>query len=328
MAVRIITDSTASLTQEEIKQNKLKIVTLFLVSDGVANPEIEIDIDAFYATLDDMDALPTSAQPTPASFHQAFNEALDAGDEALGIFTASGLSGTYEGARMVMAQIERERPDAAGRIAVVDSTSNSRSLAYPVLAAARAAAEGADLQACTEVAEYTAACTRFVFAPRSLEHLRRGGRIGRASALLGSALKLVPVLGPDKHDGTVHNYAKVRTFPRALDAIKDIMLDDAAKSGGLQAACVHYIAERPVAEDYAQEVVKPLLADLGDVPIMPVPPVIGSHVGPAVGIAYVANEPLQKENVEGMGFLSTVSHNVSDRFQALKQRVGELGKQQ
>ena len=333
MTVRIVTDSTASLTDEEIKRYDIRRVTLYLVSGDVAEPEIGMDIDAFYATINDMDVLPTSAQPTPADFHQTFSEILDAGDDVLGIFTASGLSGTYEGAQMIAAQIERERSDAAGRIAIVDSTSNSRSLGYPVLAAGRAAADGADLAACTELAEYTSACTRFVFAPRSLEHLRRGGRIGRASALLGSALKLVPVLGPDKHNGTVHNYAKVRTFPRALDAIKNIMLEDAQHSGGLEAACVHYIAERPVAEDYAETSVKPLVAELltdGDdapeLPIMPVPPVIGSHVGPAVGIAYLCYEPLKKENVEGMGLLSTVSQNVSERLQSLKQRVGERGK--
>ena len=319
MAVHIITDSTASLTEEEIKDYNISRVTLYLVSDGVATPEIGMDVDAVYETINNLETLPTSAQPTPASFRDAFMEVLEAGDDALGIFTASGLSGTYEGARMVAAQVEAEKPEFAGRIAIVDSTSNSRSLSYPVFAAARAAAEGADLETCREVAEYTAACTRFVFAPRSLEHLRRGGRIGRASALLGTALKLVPVLGPDKHDGTVHNYAKVRTFARALDAIKDIMLEDAAASGGLKDICVHYIAERPAAEEYCATVVQPL-TDL-PVPVMPVPPVIGAHVGPAVGIAYVCNEPLQKENTEGMGFMSSVSSNVSERFQALKHKL-------
>jgi DegV family protein with EDD domain len=294
MAVRIVTDSTTTLLQEEIERYKLKIVTLFLVSDGVAEPEVGMDIDAFYARLHDLDALPTSAQPTPASFYEAFTEVLDAGDDVLGIFTASGLSGTYEGARMIAAQIERERPEVAGRIAIVDSTSNSRSLSYPVLEAGRLALEGASLDTCTEAAKYTAACTRFVFTPLTLEYLRRGGRIGRASALLGALLKLNPVLGPDKHDGTVHTYAKVRTFPRALDTIKDIMLEDAAGSGGLKALCVHYIVEREAAEKYAETVVQPL-TDL-DILVAPVPAVIGSHVGPAVGIAYVTNEPVQKES--------------------------------
>ena len=295
MAVRVVTDSTASLTAEEIQSNNIKVVTLFLVSDGKATPEVEIKTDQYYATLNDFDKLPTSAQPTPASFLEAFTEILDAGDDVLAIFTASGLSGTYEGARMIASQIEAERPDAKGRISIVDSTSNGRALAFPVLDAARAAAEGADLAACTEVAEYTASCTRFVFAPKSLEHLRRGGRIGRASALLGTALKLVPILGPDKKDGTVHTYGKVRTLPRAMDKIKDIMMEDAQKYGGLKAACVHNIAEIELANEWNESTITPLVKDqLGGapVPVMPVPPVIGTHVGPAIGIAWVVNKPL------------------------------------
>jgi len=295
MAVRIVTDSTASLTAEEIKSNNITVVTLFLTRDGVATPEIEIETDVYYKTLHDLDILPTSAQPTPASFLQAFTEILDAGDDVLAIFTASGLSGTYEGARMIATQIENDRPETKGRISIVDSTSNGRALAFPVLEAARTSADGGDLQSCTEVAKYTASCTRFVFAPRSLEHLRRGGRIGRASALLGTALKLVPVLGPDKNDGTVHNYAKVRTFPRALDTIKNIMLEDKEKYGGLKAACVHNIAEIALAEEWCKTTIKPLIeADLevSEIPVMPVPPVIGTHVGPAVGIAWLTNKPL------------------------------------
>ncbi|MCL2606143.1 MAG: DegV family protein [Coriobacteriia bacterium] len=299
MAVKIVTDSTASLTTEEITDNNIKVVTLFLVSDGAATPEIEIDTDAYYLTLNDLDALPTSAQPTPASFLDAFNEVLNAGDDVLAIFTASGLSGTYEGARMMARQIKADRPDVAGRISIVDSTSNGRALAYPVLAAAKAAAAGANLETCTELAKYTSSCTRFVFAPQSLEHLRRGGRIGRASALLGTALKLVPVLGPDKKDGTVHTYAKVRTLPRAMDSIKNIMMNDSEKFGGLKSACVHNIADVVRAEEWTETTIRPLLDGLlsdPEIPVMPVPPVIGTHVGPAIGIAWVTNKPLPQLN--------------------------------
>ena len=296
MAVRIVTDSTASLSADEIARNNILVVTLFLVNDGVATAEVDMDIDAFYATLDDLESLPTSAQPTPASFLQTFTEILDAGDDVLGIFTASGLSGTFEGAQMVARQIEEERPDAKGRIQLVDSTSNSRALAFPVIAAAKAAAAGQDLTACTAVAKYVSSCTRFVFAPKSLEHLRRGGRIGRASALLGAALKMVPVLGPDKKNGTVHTYAKVRTFQRALQSMIDIMQEDSEKSGGLADICVHYIVDEGIAQEWCETVIKPLVAQLLPditVPVMPVPPVIGTHVGPAVGLAYVMKKPLE-----------------------------------
>jgi DegV family protein with EDD domain len=328
MAVRIITDSTASLNAEEITRYDIIRVALYLVSDGVAESEIGMDVDAFYARLDDMDTLPTSAQPTPASFKQAFTDALDAGDEALGIFMSGSLSGTCEGARMIVAQIERERPDATGRLAIIDSKSTSRSLSYPVLAAARAAKDGADLQTCTDIAEYTTACTRFIFAPLSLEYLRRGGRIGRASALLGTALKLAPVLGPDRIDGTVHTYAKVRTFQRALTTLKDKMFADSEVSGGLKDICVHYIREIAPAEAFREKVIVPL-CNIAVPPVFPVSPVVGAHVGPAVGLAYVTNQPVLPENVGGFAgggigaSLASGLENVSERFQALRQKVGE-----
>ena len=196
---------------------------------------------------------------------------------------------------MIAAQIEADRPETKGRIKIVDSRSNGRALAYPVLYAAAAAAQGKDLAQCAEIADYTSQCTRFVFAPKSLEHLSRGGRIGKASALIGTALKLVPILGPDKNDGTVHTYGKVRTLPRAMDKIKDLMMEDAQTYGGLKNVCVHNIAEISLANQWNEEVITPLVKDLvenPDIPVLPVPPVIGTHVGPAIGIAWLCNKPL------------------------------------
>jgi len=316
MAVKIVTDSTAALTQEQIDEYNITVCTLFIVRDGVATPEITLNYSEYYKELLDLENLPTTSQPTTANFIEVFTAALDAGDDVLGIFVSGGLSGTIEGAQTAKAHIESERPDAKGRIAIVDSQSNAMTLTYPVLEAAKLAKDGADLESCREIAEYATSCTRFLFAPRSLEHLRRGGRIGRASALLGTALKMVPILGPDKWTGAVHTYAKVRTYPKALTTIKDKMLEDMEASGGLKALCVHYIAERAEAEKFLEKVVQPAVSIKAT--LAPISPTIGTHVGPAVGIAYQTFNPVIKENVEGMGLVSSRVSKVSERIQNLR----------
>ena len=346
MAVKIITDSTATLTEEQIKRYDIRRVTLFIVdaiaaaaaggddssggsvNDGggetpiaLAEPEISMDFHEFYGRLKNMDALPKTAQPAPGDFHKTYTDILEAGDDALMITMSGGLSGTCEGAQMMAEQVMRERPEYAGRIAVVNSCSTGMGLSYPVLEAARFAEEGADLATCKDAAVYTASCTRFLFVPHSLEYLRRGGRLGTASALLGSALKLVPILGPDKMTGAVHTYAKVRTFPRALMTLKDKMLEDIERSGGLKELWVQYIAERAEADTFREKVIEPLFgAAMSVPPSSAISPAVGAHIGPAVGVAYLTNAPVLPENIAGgLGVLSSAKAGVSERLQAIRE---------
>jgi len=300
MAVKIVTDSTASLTTEEIKQHDLTICTLFIVQDGKSEPEIDLDTDVFYSRLEDIENLPTTSQPATASFVEEFTRILDAGDDVVGIFVSGGLSGTSEGARAARGIIEEKDPALAARIAIVDSQSCGGTLNFPVIEAAKLAETGASLEEVRERAEYVSASTRFIFAPKSLEHLARGGRIGRASAMLGGVLKLVPLLGPDKHTGAVHTYGKVRTQAKALKVIVEKMDEDAKVADGLFGLYVHYIGDRDGGLAFKKDVVDPFIAENYpevEVRFGPVPPTIGTHVGPAIGIAYCCNAPVPKENI-------------------------------
>lgn len=321
MAVKIVTDSTATLTKEQIDQYDLRQVTLFIVQDGKAEPEIDMDVHEYYKRLMDLENLPTTSQPTTASMVEAFEEILDQGNDVLGIFVSGALSGTLDGARTAASIIEERRPEAKGRIALVNSQSNGMALTYPVIEAATLAQEGASLEECREIAEYVSSCTRFLFAPKSLEHLARGGRIGRASALLGTALKLCPILGPDKVTGAVHTYAKVRTYPKALNTIKDKMLADIEASGGLKGLCVHYIPNREEGEKFLKEVLLPAIQakyPKMEVPLFPIKPTIGTHVGPAIGLVYWTSNPMIKENVGGMGLAESAKGKLSERVQELR----------
>ncbi|MDR1775126.1 MAG: DegV family protein [Actinomycetes bacterium] len=318
MAVRIVTDSTTDLTAEEIAEHNIRIITLSLIFDGQAHKETELDLDAFYERLPDLSQLPTSAQPTPEAIQSAFLEVLDGGDDVLAVLLSSGISGTFETAHMVANQIRQQRPEA--RIAIVDSKAASRAEAFAVLEAAHLAADGADLDTCAAAAEAVVDRTRFLFAPHSLEYLRSGGRIGRASALVGSALKLVPILEPDKEHGMVHAMAKVRTFSRALVAIKDRMLADIEERGGLRQICVHYAADKASALDFRKRFVDPLVNN-APVRVSVVSPVVGTHTGPAFGLVYVTERPVLGDT--GKGRLSALRERASDLGEKAKEKLGE-----
>ena len=311
MAVKLVTDSTVCLTPELQEKYDITKVTLYIVSDGVSTPEVTMDYDEYYERLRDLDQLPTTSQPTTQSFIDAFTKALDNGDDVLAVLVSGALSGTVDGAITARTLLEEQRPDAKGRIAIVNSMSCGMGLFYPLIEAAELAATGASLEQCTERAEYVTSCTRFMFAPTSLEYLRKGGRIGRAGALLGTALKMIPILGPDKYTGAVHVYGKIRTYRKALETINEKMHEDIARSGGLKALSVQYIAEENQARTYLDNVVAPGVANTGIAPeINAISPVVGTHVGPAVGIAYVVNEPVAKEEIDNVGLAARVSERV------------------
>ncbi len=208
-----------------------------------------------------------------------FEEAAQAGDEVLGVFISTGLSGAYEGA------VRAARAVAARNIgfsyALVDSSSCGYDEAWPVFDAVAARAAGEDLEGCTRAVLKGIESTRFLFTPETLTFLQKGGRIGNAAALLGNLIQLSPVL--TVRDGQATTLAKVRTRKKALDKIVQTFKAD-VEAYGLKRVMVHYIGDKNPAVAWAREVIEPLVGHAVDV--LPVSPVIGLHVGPAVGIAY------------------------------------------
>ena len=152
---------------------------------------------------------------------------------------------------------------------------------YGVLAAAQAAEAGASIEECTAAADATLRKTRYLFTPHTLEYLRRGGRIGGASALIGGLLQVKPILTVEA--GETQTFARVRTQGRALAEMTRKFVED-TDAFGLIDACVHYISDAETAEAYAREQIEPIVGR--EVRVIPVSPVIGLHVGPAVGLVY------------------------------------------
>ncbi len=284
MSVRVITDSTAYLPAAPIAEFGIRVVQLF-VNDGTRSvPESDVDLDAFYRRLAEIDHLPTTAQASVEDLAEAFRSAAAEGDDVLGIFISEAMSGTVQAARIAAGLVADE--DVPGRVEVLDSRSNCMQLGAAVLAAATAAKEGATLAACAEAARETMRRTRYLFTPASLEYLKRGGRIGGASALLGQLLQLRPILTVE--DGETQVFARVRTFPKALATVAEAFRTEVA-SKGLRNVYCHSIADKAAAERFAAEQIEPIAGR--PVEVIPVGPVIGLHVGPAVGIVYETETP-------------------------------------
>lgn len=279
MAVCVVTDSTASIPAALAQAAGIEVVSLY-INDGESNQrELDMDVAGFYRRLADMRTLPTSSQPSVDSFVTVFRHALREGSDVLGIFVSSKMSGTLEAARIASDMVLAERPGS--RIELFDSGSNSMEQGFGVLAAAQAARAGDTIERCMELARETLDRTRYLFTPESLEYLRRGGRIGAASALLGGLLQLKPILTVE--NGVTTTFSKVRTHSRAVGEIARKFSEDVA-AYGLRQVIVHYIGEPGSAEVFAREQIEPIAGE--PVRVIPVSPVIGLHVGPAVAIVY------------------------------------------
>ncbi len=278
--IRIITDSVASIPAEAAREANVEVVTLYVNRNGVEHADADMDLDAFYAEIGDMiDDIPTSSQPSQHAFEALFEDAACAGDEVLGVFISSELSGTYNGAVRAARAVKSRNLDFS--CILVDSASCGYDEAWPVFDAVEARAAGAGLRDCTKAVLEGVQSTRFLFTPETLTFLQKGGRIGGAAALLGNLIQLAPVL--TVRDGQATAMAKVRTRKKALERMVHTFKDDVDKFG-LKRVMVHYIGDKRPALKWARETIEPLVGHAVDV--LPVSPVIGLHVGPAVGMAY------------------------------------------
>ncbi len=286
MAVHIITDSTNYLPAEDLARFGIASVPLHVHDGDEMRPETEIDLVAFYQRLADTRTIPTSSQPSPEDLVEAFADATADGAEALGIFMSEKMSGTMQVAELAAGMVREQHPGVS--LAVLDSESNCMQEGFAVLSAAETAQGGGTLAECEAAARETMRRTRFLFTPQTLEYLKRGGRISGASALLGSLLQITPILTVEDGETTVA--AKVRTRAKALQEIASRMRSDVERCG-LRRAVVHGIVDMDEAARFGRELIDPVVGS--PVPVVPVGPVIGLHVGPAVAVAYETVDPLR-----------------------------------
>lgn len=280
--VAIVTDSTAYIPPELLKSYDVKIVPLQLIwGEQTFRDNVDITPAEFYERLPRVKAHPTTSQPSPAAFKEIYDRLIAEGFDILSVHISSKLSGTIDSAT----QAKQMLPGTA--IEVVDSLSTSMSLGFPVLAAARAAAQGASLAECKIIAEQGCKNTGVLFAVNTLEFLHKGGRIGGAQAFLGTALNLKPIL--EVRDGRIEAVERVRTMNKAVDRLLELASERIGSRRPVSLAVLH--AASPEAAETLLVRARSLfgVSDVSEAIISPVSPVLGVHVGPGtLGVAFMA----------------------------------------
>ena len=286
--IRLVTDSVASLPADVAKKRGITVVSLFIHEGDIEHVDATMDLDAFYARLGEMAAgdIPTSSQPSQKTFEDIFEEAAVAGDQVLGVFISTAMSGTLDGAVRAARAVKARHLDF--KAIMVDTYSTGGDEMFPVLAAADAIEQGMSLEDAAKFTAHAVKRTRFLFATDTLTFLKKGGRIGAAAALVGNLVKIVPVL--TVRDGMPKDIAKMRTQSKAMPWMFKKFQNDVETCGGLHDMVVHYIGGSETAKKWEREVVRPYVGH--EVPVIPVSPVVGLHTGPSVGLAYICNEPL------------------------------------
>jgi len=276
VAVSVVTDTTSYLPGELAAANGIHLVSLYVVFGGertVREADIT-DYDAFFEELRGTEQLPTTSQPSIGDFIAVWEPLLAKGDDVVSIHISGGISGTVQSAQQAAEQLEREGKGGE-RVRVIDSATSAGGLGLVALAAARAAAGGADLEDVVARATDTRGALKMWFAIDTLEFLKRSGRIGGASAWLGSALKIKPILTLESEMTPVE---RVRTSKRAFERMVDYARQ--RHSSGMDAWVVQHIQAADQAAALAERCREVFGHDA--VFTSEIGPVLGAHTGPGL----------------------------------------------
>lgn len=277
--VTIVTDSTAYLPQELLDSLGITVVTLSVNWDGKTYRDgIDIKPDEFYTRLAKSETLPTTSQSTVHDYSEVYKKLLAEDKEILVLPISSGISGSINSAIQAK-ELYNDAP-----IEVVDTKLVSMALGFMVLAAARAAAEGASLQECKKIAIEAYSKIGVYFVVDTLKYLHAGGRIGGAKRFVGTALRIKPVL--EIRDGKIEAVKSVISMKKAIEAMVELVEKDIAGRTPVRISVFHALAENE-ARELLESTVKKFNAVEGILSY--VSPVVGSHVGPGtLSIAYMA----------------------------------------
>ena len=274
--ISFVTDSTAYLSPDFIKENEIVVIPLNLHWEGTNYRDgVDISPAEFYDLLEKSDTIPTTSQPTYGEFEVIIKKLAESSDAIVTALISSGISGTVDSALMA----QKHLPDIP--LEVIDSKLTSAGLALLMKALVKARADGKTVEELVELAQRIIDDTGTFFMVDTLKYLHKGGRIGGASRLLGGALEIKPILYLTK-EGKIDALEKVRTKKKALARLMDLAVE---KAGGRKAQ-VGIIHAEALAD---AQVVKEALSqrmDCFEMGIYELSPVIGTHVGPGtLGIA-------------------------------------------
>lgn len=280
LKIAIVTDSTAYLTKEQYEQNSIYKLPLSVVIDNtVYLEEVDIQSKEFFKKVKTMESLPTSSQPTTGQIITLFTELAEEYDAIISIHLSSGISGTYQNVVSVANMMEN--------IAIYpfDSEISCSAQGYYVLEAARMAKAGASVEEIFQAFAEMQETMKAYFLVDDLNHLVRGGRLSNGAAMIGSLLKIKPILYFENKQIVV--FEKIRTSKKALKRIENLLADDLTIGYPIVSTIIHCNAE-----DHAKAWKEQLETGFPDVrfELSHFGPVIGTHLGEgALGMTWVAD---------------------------------------
>jgi DegV family protein with EDD domain len=276
--VAVVTDSTADLPPSLVESTGLRVVPLSVTfGDESLIAGVTLSTEDFYTRLAASERIPTTSQPAPVWFEEAYADCVDEGKDAVvSIHCSSALSGTVGLARDRSARIPIP-------IEVIDSRLVGGALGLAALAAHRVAEDGGTVRAVVAAAERVRAAAQSLIVVDSLDHLKRGGRLTGAQAVFGTAMRVKPLLQLTD-EGRVEVLERTRTWSRALDRVAELAVEAAAGTP------VDLVIVHAVAPERADELTTRLTArlEVREHYRTLIGPIVGTHVGPgAVGVAVV-----------------------------------------
>lgn len=275
--VAVVTDSTCDLPVDLVERLGIRVVPLSVTfGDETLISGVTISHEQFYERLASADRLPTTSQPAPAWFEEAYADCVDdEHDSVVSVHVSSALSGTVE--------LARHRGSSAGLpVEVIDSRLVGGALGLAALRAHRVAVSGGSVSEVAAAAETVRDGALSLLIVDELAHLKRGGRLTGTQAAVGSVLRVKPVL--EVIEGRVEVRERARTWQRALDRVADLVVEHAAGRR------VDVVVAHAVAPDRAAALWERLEGRLETAERLEtlMGPIVGTHVGPgAVGIAVV-----------------------------------------
>ena len=277
--IQIITDSTCDLSPELVQKLGVHVIPLSICfgadtyTDGVT-----IDKETFFAKLAEVEQLPTTSQPNPAAILDCMEPLLKQGDEIVGLFLSSKLSGTFQSATIAAGMA------ASDNIHLVDSLNATFGLGLLVMIAARARDEGKTAAQIVEIVEEAKSRLRLIAFVDTLKYLQMGGRISAASAVVGTLLGINPLISVI--DGAVESIGKARGRKGAYRHLKTLFEQEAMD----ESFPVFFGSTNDVAAmNELEAALTPSFTGAVEVYHAEIGAAIGTHVGPgAAGIAYIA----------------------------------------
>ncbi|SDC56843.1 MULTISPECIES: DegV family protein [unclassified Candidatus Frackibacter] len=284
-SIKIVTDSTADLSLELIKELGIEMIPLTVnFNNEFFADKIDISPNEFFTRLEKVDELPKTSQPAIGKFKEKYFELASECETIISLHLAGKLSGTYRAARLAADMVEKE---ADINIEVINSKSVSLGLGFLVLYAVQANNNGLALQEIIEGIKERIEASMVLFTVDTLDYLEKGGRIGKASAFVGSLLNIKPILKVNE-EGEVDLHSKARGKRRLFRKLKSqVEKELAVREGSFnpRLGLVHGNALRDV-EKLKEELSG--LAEWDEIVVSEISPVIGTHVGPgALGVIVV-----------------------------------------